>query len=321
MASRLPGKPGEPFPLSLEFLPSLMVYPLDLRFQHWLTTDRFTWSVWKMFQLVGLKSPWREQFCRWVGQSCLQSWSGNDDKPVVDETILRRFPSAEYSYMDLHTCPGSTPTPCSTPSMSSTFFHFAHEFLPSFRYLMLDLYGIVAIIPITDLKRRLSGSELTLRSTEKTDADWGVGVRVLSEMLLVFALATRPLVTLSTYSTLTYRREPSMPLAAEWVCRGGLGKRLECRLFEAEVTLDRKVDFSKRTCKVWALLPWHSGHCWEEYFRLRSLPRDWARRSHRRTSDCRARHRWPGCSRLRSLHRDRARGSHRPASELSACPK
>jgi len=36
---------------------------------------------------------------------------------------------------------------------------------------MLDLYGIVAIIPITDLKRRLSGSELTLRSTEKTDAD------------------------------------------------------------------------------------------------------------------------------------------------------
>jgi len=42
---------------------------------------------------------------------------------------------------------------------------------------------------------KLSGSELTLRSAEKIDADRGVGVRVLSEMLLVSALASRPLLT------------------------------------------------------------------------------------------------------------------------------
>lgn len=50
---------------------------------------------------------------------------------------------------------------------------------------------------------KLSGSELTLRSAEKTDADRGVGGRVLSEMLLLSALASRPIVTRSIVRGLT----------------------------------------------------------------------------------------------------------------------
>jgi hypothetical protein len=117
--------------------------------------------------------------------------------------------------------------------MSSTFFHFAHELLSSFLYLVLDLYRTVAENPITEPKRRKTLRQRANPSISREDRcrsrGWRPGVIGDAPSVCV----SQSTLGNAVYSTLTYRREPLI-LFAEWESRGGLGKRLECRLFEAE---------------------------------------------------------------------------------------